>query len=101
MNDLTAVKKHATILLLRNLPKDATEAHLSDWLWARLGINIPPECLSIKKLEPPFDSANCLCVVTRAALTDFLSRALDGIAFDGRQIQVHQPKPNDGRESER
>ena len=78
MNDLSAVKKHATILLLRNLPKDATEEHLADFFWQRLGINIPPECMSIKKLEPPFDSANCLCVITRAALTDFLSRALEG-----------------------
>jgi len=93
MNTLTAaVKKNSTILLLRNLPKDATEEHLSAFLWQRLGINVAPDQLSVKNLEPPFDSANCLCVITRAPLSDFISRALEGIAFDGRQIQVHQSK---------
>lgn len=92
-NDL---KKHAAVILLRNLPKAATEEHLSDWFWAKLGINIPPECMSIKPLEPPFDSANCLAVITRAALADFLSRALEGVAFDGRMLQVAQKtKQND------
>ena len=105
MNDLKDLKKHAVVLLLRNLPKSATEVHLSDWLWARLGINVAPEQLSVKVLEPPFDSANALAVITHASLADFFARALDGIAFDGRQIQVHKPiprtSPTEGRENER
>lgn len=109
MNNMSRARKnrHSAILLLRNLPKDATEEHLSDFLWARLGLNIPPDYLSVKPLEPPFDSANCLAVVTRETLADFLSRALEGVAFAGRQIEVHQPKPRivtsptEGREDER
>jgi|ERR1700730_3519781 len=96
MNDLSAVKKHSIIILLRNLPKDATEQHLADWFWSRLGLNVAPEQLSIKPLEPPFDSANALVVISRASLADFFSRALEGIAFDGRQLQVAQKtKQND------
>jgi hypothetical protein len=90
------LKKNSIIILLRNLPKDTIEEHLSAFLWQRLGWNIAPEQLSVKNLEPPFDSANCLAVVTRASLSDFFSRALEGIAFDGRMLQVAQKtKPND------
>jgi hypothetical protein len=105
LNDLKDLKKHAVVLLLRNLPRDAREEHLSAFLWQRLGISVAPEQLSIKPLEPPFDSANCLAVITHVSLADFFSRALDGIAFDGRQLQVHKPmprtSPTEGREDER
>ena len=85
MNQFSAnVKKHSMILLLRNLPKDATEEQLSTFLWQRLGINFAPEQLSIKPLE---DSANCLAVVTKHSLADFFSRALEGIDFAGRKIE--------------
>ena len=90
-------KKHSVILLIRNLPKDAQEQHLADFFWQRLGINIAPEYMSVKQLEPPFDSANALVVITKAAMTDFFSRALETIPFDGRQLFVGCR----GRESER
>src|ERR1700704_4076407 len=91
MNPFSAdVRKHSIILLLRNLPKDMSEEHLSAFLWQRLGINIPSENLSIKPLE---DSANCLAVITRPALADFMSRALERETIDNRQIQVHQSAP--------
>lgn len=90
MNDLKDLKKHAVVLLFRNCPKDTREEHLADFLWAKLGINIPAECMSIKVLEPPFDSANCLVVVTKAALADYFARALESLPFDGRQLFVAQ-----------
>ena len=88
MNDLTGLRKDGVVLLFRNLPRDTREEHLADFLWAKLGINIPAEHISIKQLEAPFDSPNALVVVSRAALTDFASRALESLPFDGRQIFV-------------
>ena len=99
MNPFTAdQKKHAIILLLRSLPKSVSENQLADFFWQRLGINIPSENLSIRPLA---DSANCLCIISRASLSDFFARALEHETIDGQKIQVAQPKQNDGRESER
>jgi hypothetical protein len=93
MNNFSAdVRKHAAIIILRNLPRDTSEENLSSFLWEQLGWNVAPEQLSVKNLEPPADSANCMCIITRATLCDFLGRALEGITFNDRALHVHQPQ---------
>lgn len=62
-----------------------TEEALSEYFWSKIGINIPPEHISVTP-HPNADRATV--VLTREVLADWLSRAVADQLLDSCQPQI-------------
>jgi hypothetical protein len=101
---LIEATRHSAILSFYNLPAGTTPAALADWLWSRVGLALPETDVEIRQGA---DYTAATVRVPRAALADFLDRAVSGQLFEGRQICVRPKRPsrprlnpNEGREGE-
>jgi hypothetical protein len=73
--DITSIKYGNSIVTLKNLPSDTTEEQVADYLWSSIGLNVPPECISLSQ-HPVTPWATV--VLTRESCADFLNRVLQG-----------------------
>jgi hypothetical protein len=77
-----------SIVTFKNLPADITEEQIADYLWANIGLNIPPECISCS----PHTNIWATIVLTREACADFLNRVLQGHTIQGYAGVAYQPR---------
>ena len=61
-----------SVVQLRGFFDGTTPESVAELLWAKLGINVSPTCISISPHRTPFVTL----ILDRACLADFLSRAL-------------------------
>ena len=77
--------KSSSILQLRNLACGTIEADISDALWSQIGINVPPEHISLAPHKTPFATM----ILSRPVLADYLNRLfLEGVKINGQTPQV-------------
>ncbi len=77
--------RKCSIVQLRNCPGGITAEQVADFLWSNVGINVPPEAISIA----PHDSNPYVTVaIPRREMADWLNRALQGRSLGAGQVQV-------------
>jgi hypothetical protein len=83
VNDITAFKYGNSIITLKNLPSDVSEEAVADYLWRSIGLNVPPECISVAAHSAPWATV----ILSRESCADFLNRALAG-----QPLGAYQPR---------
>jgi hypothetical protein len=91
MRDLRSKMTAAPVVMFRNLHGACTEEQLSDFLWRQVGVNVPPENISVKQHDK--DRASAIVVFDRECLADFFGRALENLSLDGRRLYCLPPVP--------
>jgi len=84
MNDITSFKYGNSIVTLKNLPSDVTEEQIAEYLWHSIGLNVPPECISVASHTRPWATV----VLSRESCADFLTRALANTPLGAYQPRV-------------
>jgi len=79
-----------TWMYVRNLPVDCTDERLSE-LFVSLGVNIPPENVSIKQNHKT--GATAIVCITRDILADTLNWILSQSSMNGRPVVVEPVLP--------
>jgi hypothetical protein len=84
-------------LVIKNLTLDVTPETLSDYLWLTLGLNCPPEFITLG--QPGCLSGMAFVHLSRECLAEFLRRYLEGQQFNGNTLVVEaaQGRGNGGK----
>jgi len=91
MRDLSSKMHAAPLVMFRNLHGSCTEEQLSDFLWKQVGVNIPPENISVKQHSA--GRASAIVCFDRESIADFFGRALENLSLDGRRLYCLPPVP--------
>jgi len=85
-------RQSAEYIIIRNFPTDTTEQSLAEFLWSRLGLDLPAEDVRIEAvntLDPKRKGERYASIaLSRETLAAFLARYLAGVPFNGNELVV-------------